>query len=308
MKFILGDLNLDEYQRLLDNSNYKRIYRSSQFLDVWVKGLSNVYLKFLISDITVIPTLIFNRGPLKALYSLPYQTFGGPVGNPHREIELTYDFRKFSEVAIDDPEHLLIIPGMKLTTAKEAFLRIDSNYSEILSHYSPSRRKIVRKFEKNPPDVREFKGISDVPLIYPLYREFALTRSIQVFPQKFFSVLVENLFPDNLYGFVAFSKGKPVGYILNLYGYGEAISFSHVWHKKIKNLSTFLIDLSIRRAIELGLKEFSLGLTDEPLRGVLVFKRSFGVDFRPMRTYWKRTFYHNLARDIKTGLRKWLRF
>lgn len=308
MKFELGGFDLDEYQRLLESSNYKRIYRSSQFLQVWVKGLSGVILKFLISDRAVIPALIFKRGPLMALYSLPYQTFGGPVGSLSEEIELEYNFRKFSEVAIDDPEYILKIPGLKLTTAREAFINLSGGYSGVLSRYSPSRRKIVRKLKKNPPDVREFKGVSDIPLTYPLYREFAQSKNIQIFPQKFFYALVEYLYPQNLYGFVAFSGGEPIGYIINVYGYGEAISFSHVWRQGEKNLSTFIIDLSIRRAVELELKEFSLGLTDETLSGVLAFKRSFGVDFRPMRTYWRRTIYHNLARDIKTGLRKWVKF
>ena len=273
-----------------------------------MKGLSGVILKFLISDRAVIPALIFKRGPLMALYSLPYQTFGGPVGSLSEEIELEYNFRKFSEVAIDDPEYILKIPGLKLTTAREAFINLSGGYSGVLSRYSPSRRKIVRKLKKNPPDVREFKGVSNIPLTYPLYREFAQSKNIQIFPQKFFYALVEYLYPQNLYGFVAFSGGEPIGYIINVYGYGEAISFSHVWRQGEKNLSTFIIDLSIRRAVELELKEFSLGLTDETLSGVLAFKRSFGVDFRPMRTYWRRTIYHNLARDIKTGLRKWVKF
>ncbi len=308
MKFELGDLDLDEYQRLLENSNYKRIYRASQFLRVWVRGLPGVILKFLISDRVVLPALIFKRGPLKALYSLPYQTFGGPVGNLSEEIELEHDFQKFSEVAIDDPEYLLRIPGLEIKTAREAFINLSGGYSRVFTRYAPSRRKIVRKLRKNPPDVREFKGENDILLIYPLYHEFVQSKNIQIFPQRFFHVLVEHLYPQNIYGFVALSGGKPAGYIINVYGYGEAISFSHVWRKGEKNLSTFLIDLSIQRAAELGLKEFSLGLTNESMQGVLAFKRSFGVDFRPMRTYWKRTFYHNLARNIKTGLRKWLRF
>ena len=303
MNFEIGDMDFAVYQRMLAESNYKSIFRTPQFLNVWREGIRGTEIKFLISENAVIPGVIFKRGPLRAFYSLPYQTFGGVVGETGA---VKFNFRRFSEVAIDDPEMKTKIPGLKPTESTEAVIDLTEGYERIFSNYSPSRRKILRKFKE--VDVQEIKSTGDIETIYPLYRNFCEEKKIHCFPERFFHALFNNLLPEHLYGFIVFMKGSAAGYIINVRGFGKTTAFSHAWNRYFKNISSFLMDISIKEAIRLGDVEFSLGLTDPGLSGVYEFKRSFGAEFRKMRTYWKRTFYHNLARNIKTGVKKWIRF
>ncbi len=306
MKFTLGDISLEEYQRYLENSNYKCIFRYPQFLRAWIEAIPGTSLKFLIGEGVVIPGVVFKRGPLRAFYSLPYQTFGGPVGSLDSSLTLDFDFSNFSEVAIDDPEFKILSKGLKPIESVEAIIDLSAGYEDVFSRYSSSRRKIIRKIYRNPPDLIPLDSEKDVETFYPMYRQFAEARNIHVYPKNFFKAVVRNLGRENLFGYLAFRGSKLVGYILNVFYSGKAFAFSHVWSEK--NLSSFLIDLSIRHSVESGLHTYSLGLTSPSMRGILEFKRSFGVNFKPMRTYWKKTIYHNLARNLKTSFKKWLKF
>ncbi|GEM_PF-4115432 len=305
MRFTLGEMSLDEYQRYLEISNYKCIFRHPQFLRVWVDSIPGTSLRFLIGDSVVIPGVIFKRGPLKAFYSLPYQTFGGPVGRFKNDLQVEFDFSNFSEVAIDDPERKMTIPHLYPIESYEAVLDISDGYDRVFSRYSPSRRNLVRRLKRDPPEIKPVENEKDIEIFYQMYRTFSRSKNIHVFSLKFFKNLL-NYLPENTVQIFIVSRDGPVGYVLNLKSYNKVYGLLLGWREK--DISTFLVDLSIKKAIERGSKEFSLGLTSPRMKGVLEFKKSFGVNFKPVRTYWKRTFYHNLARDLKTGIKKWLRF
>ena len=274
------------YAELADQSRTASVYHAPEWLRVF-EALS-YRLRFVEVDRdTLVPFVCVGSGPLRRAYSLPYDTYGGPVtrspaGAPISFPDLAAVLR-IPTVRVVDFHGALTPEGaaVERKTTHIVALDVDGGYDAVHRTYSKRNREALRQGERRGIEVTIASDRTDVDAFRKLYEHTSQQHGTRPLPPGFFEAVHEFMSPVGMARFyLARHEGNPIAGHLTLQRGQDAYAWGLGYDDAFLQLrpANALIDRAIRDAVSNGAARFNLGMSPSSGRGILRFKQSFGTE------------------------------
>lgn len=255
------------------------------------------------------PFFVSRRGPLRASWSLPFGTYGGPVSDDGDADRALLDaFRRelsrpgTVEAGWVDFHNGAPDPACAVESATTHLVDLRGGFDAVWNHgYDKPRRRRVRRAEEQGVTVRPAAGEDDVHRFFAVYRErLDAWKSGGGHPETLFHELVRRGGGTRTRLFVAAHEGEVVGGHLNLYHRASVIAWYGMASARGDELNagTLLYAHCMRDACEAGHADYNLGASlGKP--SLIAYKESLGgVEYR-----YRILRYRRLAGRIIGALR-----
>jgi CelD/BcsL family acetyltransferase involved in cellulose biosynthesis len=259
----------------------------------WLRALADAYprmaLRVLLAGqdgthTAFLPYFETRRGPLRTLWSLPFGTYGGPVGDAGACAELWREFRSLYsapgviDVGCIDRDSLLEPGGWEATELSTHVVDISRGFDHLWhEQFDKPRRRRVRRAVEAGVTVRRGNGMDDMAAFMHVYRERLKNwESDGGHPEALFFALVERGGPQvRLY--VAEHGGAIVGGHLNFYYRDAAIAWYGMTSAEASETQagTLLYSVCMREACEEGFRTYNLGASLGK-QSLIEYKESLG--------------------------------
>ena len=267
---------------------------------VWLGALAAAYphlaLRCLVaSDAGTVrgflPFFVSRRGPFRAAWSLPFGTYGGPVGNGGEVDRALLDkFRRelgrpgTIEIGWVDMHNSAPAAGASVETATTHIVDLTGGFDSVWNErFDKPRRRRVRRAEEHGVEVRLAEGDEDVRRFVDVYRaRLDAWNSGAGHPETLFRELVARGVGGRVRLFLAVHAGEIVGGHLNLYHRRSVIAWYGMASTRGDELNagTLLYARCIRDACETGYTDYNLGASLGK-RSLIEYKESLGgVEYR----------------------------
>jgi len=269
------------YSELLDSTENVSVYQSVEWLQVF-KSLS-CELEFVdAGNGTLVPFVCKGHGPLRRAYSLPYDTYGGPVS--------VNGFK----LSFDDVVKALDIPSVRLVDYSKALTKSSSGvektsthiidladgYEVVRSRYTKMNRRAIRQAEQRGLRIKLVEKEGELRAFHRLYCRTCLKHRTRPLPLRFFEAIYRTMVPKKMATFyVAIHGGGVIASNLVLYYKNRAYDWAWAYDATYLYLrpTNALIDRAIRDAVAAGSVSFNLGSSPSNGRGIIEFKENFGA-------------------------------
>lgn len=259
----------------------------------WLRALGHAYprmsLRLLVArdgDVVVafLPYFETRRGPLRTLWSLPFGSYGGPVGEARACNELWREYRTlFSspgviDVGCIDRDSALTADGWESSELSTHVVDISRGFDHLWrEQFDKPRRRRVRRAVEAGVTVRRARGSDDMAAFLHVYRERLRDwKEGGGHPETLFFSLLEYGGPRvRLY--VAEHGGAVVGGHLNFYYKEGVIAWYGMTstHAGDTQAGTLLYSECMREACEEGFRTYNLGASLGK-RSLIEYKESLG--------------------------------
>jgi CelD/BcsL family acetyltransferase involved in cellulose biosynthesis len=238
-----------------------------------------------------LPFFVSRRGPFRALWSLPFGTYGGPVSSGGALDPALLDaFRSelsrpgTLEVGWVDFHNSVPDPGARVETATTHVVDLTGGFDVVWNqHFDKPRRRRVRRAEEQGVEVRLAAGDDDVRRFVEVYRQrLDAWNSRSGHPERLFSELVARGTDGRVQLFLAMYQGEVVGGHLNLYHGRSVIAWYGMASARGDELQagTLLYAHCMRAACESGYADYNLGASLGK-KSLIEYKQSLGgVEYR----------------------------
>ena len=269
------------YTELLDSSDNASVYQSVEWLQVF-KSLS-CDLEFVEANGgTLVPFVCKGHGPLRRAYSLPYDTYGGPVS--------TNGFK----VSFDEVVKALDVPSVRLVDYSQVCAKSDSNvektsthlidlsdgYDAVRSRYTKMNHRAIKQAGQRGLRIKLVEKEEDLPAFHRLYCNTCSKHGTRPLPLRFFESIFRTMVPKKMARFyVAIHGGGVIASNLVLYYKNRAYDWAWAYDETYLYLrpTNALIDRAIRDAAAAGAVSFNLGSSPSNGKGIIDFKENFGA-------------------------------
>ena len=236
------------------------------------------------STLAFLPYFIARRGPFASLWSLPFGTYGGPVGDEAASAELMRAFRRESEkrlvveAGVVDFHGALELSGAVAESAVTHVVDISRGYDDVWrERFDKSRRRRVRRAQEAGVVVRRANGEDDVQRFVDVYRgRLAGWEARSGHPDALFFGLIARG-PERVRLYVAEHGGEVVGGHVNFYYQDAVIAWYGMASRHGDELQagTLLYAEAMREACADGFRSYNLGASLG--KGSLIeYKQSLG--------------------------------
>ena len=243
----------------------------------WLRALAAAYprmsLRVMVArsdgrPVAFLPYLETRRGFLRTLWSLPFGTYGGPVGDPSACAELLRAYRaqlstpNVVSVGCIDYGNTLDASEWNVTELSTHVVDISGGFDQVWrERFDKPRRRRARRAEEHGVTVRRGSGREDVARFMDVYRErLDDWKTGRGHPESLFYALVEDG-GEHVRLYVAEHEGAVVGGHLNFY-YKEAVI---AWYGMTSaragesQAGTLLYMVCMRDACDAGYRTYNLG-------------------------------------------------
>lgn len=296
------------YAELLDAAPQASVYQTLDWLRVF-KTLGCELLFVELDGDGLIPFVCKGRGVLKRAFSLPYDTYGGPVGSNGKSV--SYD-EVVRTLGVRSARLVDFSAGVGPTrcnveTMKTHLVALDSGYESVVRRYSSMNRRALRQSKKRGLEIAVLDSGEQIAAFYRLYRRTVLKYRTPPLPRRFFESVFSFMVPKGLARFyLAWFGGDPVAGNLVLRYKGKAYDWTWGYDPEYLHLrpTNALIDRAIRDEISAGTTVFNLGTSPASSNGNARFKENFGAADYTYRVFSQAGFCYQAARMIKNrGIR-----
>ncbi|HXV12882.1 MAG TPA: GNAT family N-acetyltransferase [Candidatus Krumholzibacteria bacterium] len=301
MRVVVVDTFPPELDAVADASARATFYHTSTWLTSLAGAYPRLRLRCLLAEeggraLAYLPYFTTRRGPFESLWSLPFATYGGPVGDPTAAAELLAAYsrqlerRNVLEVNWVDYYNAFEPAGGEVEIALTHVVDIAPGFDVVWrERFDSSRRRRARRAEEAGVVVRRATEASDVRSFVEVYRSrLERWEARSGHPEALFqSLLARGGERVGLY--LATHQGDVVGGQINFYHrdtvtswYGMASPRGNELHAGVLLYATFL-----REACEAGFGACNLGasLGKESL---IAFKRALGGEPHEYRSVTHR--------------------
>jgi CelD/BcsL family acetyltransferase involved in cellulose biosynthesis len=259
----------------------------------WLRALGDAYprmsLRLLVARdggtlLAFLPYFESRRGPLRTLWSLPFGTYGGPVGEARAKDELWREYRSLVsspgviDVGCIDRDSLLTADGWETTELSTHVVDISRGFDQLWrEQFDKPRRRRVRRAEELGVTVRRGSGERDMAGFMQVYRErLQGWKSGGGHPEALFFALVEHG-GDSVRLYVAEHEGAIVGGHLNFYYKDAVIAWYGMTSARAGDTQagTLLYSVCMREACEAGFRTYNLGASLGK-QSLIEYKESLG--------------------------------
>lgn len=259
----------------------------------WLSSLSDAYPKLqvrcLVAEegsrpVAYLPYVAVRRGPFESLWSLPFGTYGGPVGDDALLDELFAAYRRLAlgrrviELGLVDYHNLFQTDGGDVEAGLCHVVDLSAGFDAVWREkFDKPRRRRARRAEEAGVVVRRATDDEDVRRFLEVYRSrLAGWEARAGHPDALFRNLLARG-GDRVRMYVAVHEGGIVGGHVNFY-YKENVT---AWYGMASkrgdelNAGTLLYATAMREACETGYRSYNLGASlGKP--SLVEYKRSLG--------------------------------
>lgn len=313
MRIVAVDTFPSELDAVADASPRSTFYHTSAWLLSLVDAYPKLCVHCLVAEdgsrpVAFLPYVVARRGPLQALWSLPFGTYGGPVGEEAVLGLLLAEFRRQGrarrvvELGWVDYHNRFDADGGAVETDTCHVVDLTGGFDAVWrERFDKPRRRRARRAEEAGVVVRRAAGDDDVRGFFDVYRSrLAGWESRGGHPEALFRSLLGRG-GERVRMYVAVHQGNVVGGHVNFY-YKEDVT---AWYGMASergdefNAGTVLYATAMREACEAGYRSYNLGASLGKA-SLVEFKRSLGGvphEYRTVR-------HHRFAGRVVLALRR----
>jgi CelD/BcsL family acetyltransferase involved in cellulose biosynthesis len=314
MKLELLDTFPAELDAVADASPRATFYHTG----AWMQALADAYprmsLRCLVARdgdaaVAYLPYFVSRRGPFSTLWSLPFGTYGGPVGVADDGAcdELLRAYRRrilrpgVCETGWVDFRNARTGQAGETIESETHLVDISAGFEEVWNaRYDKPRRRRVRRAEEAGITVHRAVGLDDVLRFFRVYRERLREWDTGAgHPERLFTSLVERG-GERVRLYLACQGEEVLGGHLNLYYKEEVIAWYGMASARGGELQagTLLYATCMREACEAGYRSYNLG-SSLGKASLIDYKQSLGgVPYR-YRAFRQRRLAARLAAALR---------
>ncbi len=273
MKVVLVDTFPPELDAVADASPRATFYHTGTWLLSLVAAYPHMRARWLVAEdgsrpIAYLPCVSTRRGPFDSWWSLPFGTYGGPVGEAETFPDLMAAFRRLGERRnalevgwVDFFNHIDTLNGEQ-ESASAHVVDISPGFEFVWrERFDKLRRRRSRNAEEKGIVVRRTSDVADVGRFVALYRtRLEGWAAGSGYPDRLFRDLVGNG-GGRVGMYLAEREGEVLGGHVNFY-YKDAVTAWCGMASKVGNelhAGTLLYASAMREACEAGFHSYNLG-------------------------------------------------
>jgi len=268
-----------DYQRYLKNAHNTTVFHTIEWLLSLRDGLKG---KILIgfTENHAIPLFIKGRGLFKRIYSLPYDTYGGPLILKKEKSNIDPLYSPFTYTRIVDYHGVLTAKRFRSIKVTTHIIYITGGHGAVREGYSDSLKKALKQAESRGVKVYTLTEQSELRPFYQLYLKTSRKVGIKPKPYSLFRAIFDYMVPKGYAQFyLARSELEAVAGQVILKNRRMAIAWQEGYREDAINLRPInaLLDKAIRDATLQRIRVFNLGPSPTSRPGIVKFKESFGA-------------------------------
>ena len=249
------------------------------------------------SPVAFLPYVVSRRGPFVSLWSLPFGTYGGPVGDEAASAELLRAFfranegRLVAEAGVVDFFNEIEVAGAVAEPAVTHVVDISGGFDTVWrDRFDKARRRRVRRAQEAGVAVRRAVGDEDVGRFMQVYRaRLAGWEARSGHPDTLFRGLVARG-GNRVRLYVAEHGGDVVGGHVNFYYKDAVIAWYGMASRQGDELQagTLLYAEAMREACDEGFRSYNLGASLGKA-SLVEYKQSLGGQAHAYRIMRRRS-------------------
>jgi len=294
----------DRYADLVAHCPHASIYHTPEWLSVWEHlGAPLAFVE--INAETLVPFVVKGNGALRRAYSLPFDTYGGPV-TPHPNgpvlFENAIEPLGSSSVRVVDFAHRMASSNGAARPASSHVIELEGGYEAASLRYTDANRRLLRQAVERGVRIEELSNPADVSAVYDLHLRTVARHGARPFPRAFFDAVLARVVPAGLATlYLARYQGAVIG--ANLVLRYRDVSYDWMWvyddaHRDLR-ATNLLIDRAIRDEAARGARILNLGASPNDRLGSVRFKASFGAEPFSYTVYAHATALVTAARTVR---------
>jgi CelD/BcsL family acetyltransferase involved in cellulose biosynthesis len=291
------------YRSAFERSKTASVFHSLEWLDVFrTMGFEAEFLE--VDEGNFIPFLVKGKGALRRAFSLPLDTYGGPLFRPPPAVTFEGICRHLDAptVRMVDFSRRMESSSVHAGLAVTHLLDLSRGYERVLRNYSKRNREALRQAERRGITVEILKDPALLRVFYVLYRNTVRRYQAPNIPFGIVEAIFEIMASRDMARFyLAWHEGRPVAANIILRGGGAASDWINGYREEYLSHrpNNALLDRAVRDEIESGTRIFNFGATPAGKPGILRFKEGFGATASPYTIFWKYTLAYEMARKMK---------
>jgi CelD/BcsL family acetyltransferase involved in cellulose biosynthesis len=278
-----------ELDALAESSEDATFYHTGTWLVSLAEAYPRMSLRVLVArndgvPVAFLPFFETRRGFLRTLWSLPFGTYGGPVGDEKACVELLRAYRSYIsrpgviDVGCVEFGRTRDATGWEASELATHVVDISGGFEKVWQEgFDKPRRRRARRAEEHGVTVRRGSGREDVARFLEVYRErLQGWNTRRGHPESLFFSLVERG-GDRVRLYLAEHAGAVVGGHLNFYYKDAVIAWYGMTSARAGDTQagTLLYVVCMREACDAGFQSYNLGASLGK-RSLVEYKESLG--------------------------------
>ncbi len=303
-----SDRTRARYAEILGHFAQASVYHTPAWLRVWEDLGADVQFITLDAE-TIVPFVCRGTGALRRAYSLPFDTYGGPVtpgpAPPRVSFEGIIERVDSPSVRVADFGDAVASRNGALRPAVSHIVDLSGGYDRVAGRYSDANRRNIRQAEKSGVRVEAVSGPAVVREFYRLHVRTVRRYGARSLPPAFFDSVLARLVPSGAATFyLAFHGELVVGGNLVLRHRDRSYDWMWVYDDRFAPLraTNMMLDQAVRDEIARGSREFNLGASPNNRLGSVRFKQSFGAQPFRYAVYTHTAPIIAAARRVRHGM------
>lgn len=277
-----SDRTRERYADLVAHFPHATVYHTPQWLAVWESlGAELAFVE--IDGETMVPFVCRGQGALRRAFSLPFDTYGGPVtasaGRPVLFEHAIEPLGRSSARVVDFGARMASVNGAA-RPASTHVVDLAGGYAAAAARYSDSNQRLLRQAGERGVRVEVLNDPRGIDVFHHLHARTVARYDARALPRAFFAAVFASLVPADLATFyLARSGDDVVAANLVLRHRGRACDWMWVYDDRFPHLraTNLLIDRAIRDEAARGSRELNLGASPNDRLGSVRFKQGFGA-------------------------------
>jgi len=297
------------YAELHEHFPGATVYQSPAWLQLWKHlGAEIVFIE--VDDETMVPFVCHGHRALRRAYSLPFDTYGGPV-TPHPNGPLLFE-NAIAPLGRASVRLVDYRAGMSSANGAARDLTchivdLSRGYEAAAARYSDSNQRLLRQAIERGVQVREMHDEASLETFYQLHLRTVARYGARGLSRAFFHALFATLVPAGLATFyLAYHEDVAVAGNLVLRWKGRASDWMWVYDERrsLLRATNLLIDRAIHDEAARGVDELNLGASPNDRLGSVRFKQSFGAEPFAYMIYAHTAPLVGMARNVRTSVNR----
>jgi len=304
-----SDRTRARYAELVAQSPEATVYQTLRWLEVWEHlGAELVFVEA--GDDTMLPFVCHGQGSLRRAYSLPFDTYGGPVtARPNGAVlfeNAIAPLGRASARVVDFSARMTSANGAARIAASH-IVDVSRGYEAAAARYSDANQRLIRQASERGLAIEVVTDPSHVGAFHRLHERTVARHGARALPRDFFSAVYASLVPAGLATFyLARHGGAVVAANLVLHFRDRASDWMWAYDERFPQLraTNALIDRAIRDEAARGSRELNLGASPNDRLGSVRFKQSFGAVPFAYTVYVHTEPWVGMARSLRAGVNR----
>ena len=297
------------YAEILDHCEGATVYHTPQWLRVWEDlGADLAFVE--VDAETMVPFVCKGSGALRRAYSLPFDTYGGPVtarpgGREPVSFEGIIERIASPSVRVADFAAVVASSNGAVRPMASHIVDLSRGYAAASRNYTDANRRNIRQSLDHGVRVAAVSQRAAVRDFYRLHLHTVRRHSARPLPLAFFESVFARLVPAGAATFqLAFHQDRIVAGNLVLRHRDRSYDWMWVYDDRFASLraTNLMLDHAIRDEAARGSRELNLGASPNDHLGSVRFKQSFGARPFAYAVYTHTAPVVAAARRVRLGM------